>query len=126
MTQLKDPPDITIRAGYAMTKARMNWPDGDAKYSMGRAIELVEKARDYHVKHDGALNMMASEALYFLNEAAHAQIQYKAGKGTDGYRLNQGAHAIGRAHNSLRLVLKELGYREITDQDFAKYGLGGR
>jgi hypothetical protein len=122
MSGTKTPPDVTIKAGYNMTKAKLNWPDGEY---LGKAIDLVKKAIKWHVENDGVFYMQGDEALYYLMEAAHAQIQHKAGRTTDAYRLDQGKYAIGRAHNSLRLVLNDLGYRDITNEDFARFGDGG-
>jgi len=120
--KLIDPPAIVIEAGYNMMQARRNWPDGDY---LGKAIALVEEARDYMVKHYDVLEIQASETLYFLNEAAHAQIQHRAGNTTDDYRLAQGGHAIGRAHNAARVGLQEAGFRPITNSDFDNFGDGG-
>ena len=115
-------PDIAIEAGYYMTQARKNWPDGDY---LGVAIGKVEEAVAYLAANHGMYEMQGSETLYFLNEAAHAQIQMRAGSPTDDYRIAQGKHAIGRAHNAARLVMDSLGFRPITNKDFEEYGVGG-
>lgn len=117
-----DPPAIIIEAGYYMMRARRDWPDG---YDLDRAIQLVREAgallvRDYHV-----YEMQISEILYHLYEAGHAKVMIKSGAKIDEYRAAQGEHSIGRAHNAGRLLLKELGFRSITNDDFLKFGAGG-
>ena len=115
-------PRIAIEAGYLMTQARHNWPDGDY---LGLAIEKVEEAVAHLAEFHGMYEMQGSETLYFLNEAAHAQIHLRAGSANDIYRIAQGKHAIGRAHNAARLVMEGLGFRPITNKDFEEFGAGG-
>ena len=124
MSELKEPRRVFIKAGYYMTKARMTWPGLD-NYYLEEAIGLIEQSIERLVASDGMYFMQGSETLYFLNEAAHVKANLRAGKPSDIYRIEQGRHAIGRAHNVGRLVLKSFGYRDITAEDFAEFGAGG-
>jgi len=115
-------PSISIEGGYYMTRARQHWPDG---VYLGVAIAKVEEAVAYLAENHGMYEMQGSETLYFLNEAAHAGFQMQQNAPTDEYRIAQGKHAIGRAHNAARLVMDGLGFRPITNKDFEEFGAGG-
>lgn len=117
-----EPPEIVIEAGYYMMRARRDWPDG---YYLAQAIKKVEEAGALLVKEFRVYEMQISEILYHLYEAGHAQVLIQSGAKIDAYRAAQGKHSIGRAHNAGRLLLKELDFRPITNDDFLKFGAGG-
>ena len=117
-----DPPDIVIEAGYYMMRARRNWPDG---YYLAKAMQKVEDAGAVLVKEFRIYEMQISEILYHLYEAGPAQVFIRSGAKIDSYRMEQGRHSIGRAHNAGRLLLKEMNFRPITNEDFLKFGAGG-
>ena len=125
--KLKDPPEFIIKAGYNMTKARLNWwdLDEDKDYYLETAIKLMRRAITWMEKNEGMFQIEAGETMYYLMEAAHARTMMKTGASHDSYRKEQGLWAIARAHKAARDVLQKYGYRDITNEDFAKHGDGG-
>lgn len=127
MTELRDPPEICIKAGYYMTKARLNFEDKSG-YELSRAIELVLKARRHLEKNEGMFQMRASPVLVPLYEALHVQEQYRSpspDRPVPYSILRAAAEKVGIAHHEASKIMTELGFRPITIEDFKQFGAGG-
>lgn len=126
---LLEPPEIVKRTGYNLMKARVLWSEDYGDYGsddyLVNAYNGIMEARDYFVDQGIGYAMEASEALSLLAGALHARFQIRSGAQMDIYRKEQPEHDIGRAHNCLRLLLEQYGYRPLTARDMAEFGAGG-
>ena len=116
-----EPPREAIMAGYNMMKARQAAANG--RYwedYLSTAIECAELAQPKIVEQTDAFYMQFSRGFRLLWEA-WADLDERASY----YRQRAAAEKIGEAHEYFRRLMKRLGYRTITDRDFAQFGSGG-
>lgn len=99
------PPDEAIQCGYWLTKARIAQELAEA--SLIKALGFAHAATPILVSQAGAFKMQVSPGMKLIGEAI------------------AGCHTAGTAHDTLRKLMLDLGYRPITNQDFAEYGDGG-
>jgi hypothetical protein len=101
----KDPPASAIQCGYWLTMARKKFED--ASHCLKKAEEYALEARE---------ELTADGTAYFMEFAPIMQGIYNA---------MAAMHAPGAAHEIAREFMKEKGFRDITNRDFATYGSGG-
>lgn len=101
---LKEPSDDAIQCGYWLTKARIAQEAAEA--SLIKALGFAHAAIP-GLAANGMFKMQASPGMRLIGEAI------------------AGCHTAGTAHDTLRKLMAELGYRTITNQDLAEYGDGG-
>lgn len=102
---LLTPPDSAIRAGYYLSRAR-NAAKEVAEYLIEARDAVIQATPDV-AKQSGMYLMEPEPGLKLIGDAL------------------AGTHLPGVAHDNLRRLLKERGYRDITLDDFKKYGGGG-
>lgn len=102
---LKQPPKSAIQAGYYLTKARKM--QEEVQKALLEALEYATAARNEIVETGAAFYMEVSPGLKLIGDAIAS------------------CHTAGAAHAELRRVYLSKGFREITNEDFAKYGSGG-
>jgi hypothetical protein len=104
-SRLREPSAEAIQCGYYLTKARK--AQEEAVEFLTKALYYGNKARD---------QMVAEGVMYFMETSPGFK---KIGEAIAG------SHSAGAAHDELRRLMKEHGYRDITNEDFATYGAGG-
>lgn len=104
MTRKKEPLNIHIETGYMLSKLVKN-----STKELKRIIEHVESGVDQmREKGDDIQDIQVAEIYERLYAAVSA------------------LHGAKTAHKVMSDSLQELGYRMITREDFAKYGVTGR
>lgn len=131
----KEPPVEAITGGYRITQARLilrrdspheNTPAQKALYYLARGIEDVERAIDIVERESDMFRMEPGEGMMLLYEAQHVLEQYNTGSREVPYSILMATlWKIAAGHNRLRLLMQDLGYRTITNRDFAEHGDGG-
>ena len=121
----REPPKSVVQTGYMMIQARNTLKDGAYfEYSQDVALGYLAQAivcamqaeDDLKDENPDMLRMLFGEGQKLLQEA---RIALKAGQ--NDLALYTTAHA----HTVLRKQYKRLGYRELTDEDFLEFGVGG-
>lgn len=104
MNELRDPTDAEIQAGYYISKAKAS-----ARKYGGQAADCATVAAK-EAKANGQIPaiLVVEDSIEEIREA------------TANY-----AKRLTEAHKELRRRLKRSGVREITDEDYARFGVGG-
>lgn len=133
MTDKRNPPDSVIMTGYNMIQARNVLRDDEyGKYSAGAALGYISQALD-------CAAIAEDDIMTELGEAG-LRMEYGAGRGAllDAYNVLAGSmpypdplameralHYTAEAHSKLRRAYKKDRYRELTNDDFLRFGAGG-
>lgn len=114
----REPPPEAIQCGYYLMKAREYIlkekviPNKD-----GNKYTVMEYLWWAHQRAVAAGPILAEEAdMYYMQTEAGQTLICEA---------MAGVHKIGEAHDNFRKLMDSLGYRPITNRDFATYGSGG-
>lgn len=131
--RLKEPPAEAIKGGYWITKARnllrghvstKHIPMDHAYLFVMEGIRHIEKAIDLVAEETGMFLMQPGEGMKNLYEAA-VDLRALDGKPIDTLTARRIMWTLAAGHDHLRLLLQDLGYRTITNRDFAEHGDGG-
>lgn len=133
MTERRDPPDSVIMTGYNMIQARNVLRDNEyAAYSGGAALGYIAQAL-------ACAAVAENDIMDEIGEAG-LRMEYGSGRGSllDAYNVLAGSmpypdplvmeralHYVSEAHSRLRKAYKRDGYRELTNDDFLRFGAGG-
>lgn len=128
-----EPPVEAIKGGYWITKARLllrgddpnkNIPIEHAYIFLLDGIRFIEHAIDIVREQTGMYMMQPGSGMKELYEAAE-ELRSLDGKHMDLLTKRRIMWTIAAGHDHLRKLMQELGYRSITNADFAQYGDGG-
>lgn len=131
MTTLLEPRRRSVKIGYMLTKARLNFTDTSAPPYLSDALSMAEEHHKVLVQDARARGIVANEhdfaeGFEILYKALHGQIQWLANQSSRDYAFVRAtAWSIGRAHYLWAQVLVRYGYRPITLDDFLEFGDGG-
>lgn len=131
MTALLEPRRRTVKIGYMLTKARINFEDTASPPYLSDALAKAEEHHKVLVEDARARGIVANEhdfaeGFQILYNALHGQIQWLANSASTDYaRVKATAWSIGHAHYLWSQVLLRYGYRPITLDDFLEFGDGG-
>lgn len=133
----REPPVEAIQAGYWLTQTR-RLLHGDQKFAGApdeHASEFLDKAISYLRK---AITIVyddtnAGKGIVFMQQfgpgmrlVCEVADELYGIRGTIPMHQRQAlGWKVAEGHNELRLLMRDLGYRTITDDDFAAYGDGG-
>ena len=121
----KKPPKSVVQTGYVLIQARNALRENDyLEYSADIALGYTSMAivcakqaeTDLVSENDNAFRMFFGEGQKLLQEA---RIALKAGQN------DLALYTLGHAHTALRKQYRRLGYRELTNDDFLEFGVGG-
>ena len=104
MTQLKEPLQSQIMTGYQISKAV-----GEGSNYINHSLECLDQAIS---------DSQAAGDDVYLTQVATAKRKL--------YNALAGLQEAKEAHEILRLLMVDYGYRAITDADFEVHGAGGK
>ena len=129
----KEPPAEAIKGGYWITKARnllrghvatKHISNDHAYFFVMEGIRYIEHAIDKVHEETGMFMMQPGEGMKSLYEAA-AELRDLDGQPIDMLTARRIMWTLAAGHDHLRLLMQDLGYRTITNRDFAEHGDGG-
>jgi hypothetical protein len=128
----KEPPVEAIKGGYWITQARLLLRGHDkykdtslehAYFFMADGLRYIEKAIDIVAKDTDMFMMEPGQGMHLLYSAAE---ELQDVKGAMPFlKRRRILWTIAAGHDQLRILIKHLGYRTITNEDFKQYGSGG-
>lgn len=114
---LLDPPPEAIMVGYMLMKARRYVFDEKVIERDGEKYTVAEYLWDAHqCAREAAPKVAEQSGMYYMQPEPGLRMIMEA---------MAGMHKIGEAHDFFRKMMADLGYRPITDRDFAALGAGG-
>jgi hypothetical protein len=122
----RDPPIEAIKGGYWITQARRllrgddkykDTPDDHAEHFLLDGIRYIEKAIEIIHADERMFMMQPGPGMKILYEVADEL--HEKGREPMGFMTKRRlSWSIAAGHDELRKVLKEIGYRTITNEDF--------